>query len=98
MQIQILQATLTMRHFGLIVRQIRNVQIGNLILFAHQQVIVIMNSVVIGENVKIKNAIIDKEVNIPSNTTIGYDLKADRKRFDVTASGIVIVAKKEAIN
>jgi hypothetical protein len=28
---------------------------------------------------------------------IGYDLELDRRRFDVTTSGIVIVAKKTEI-
>ena len=58
---------------------------------------VIMEGVTIGEGVKIKNAIIDKQVIIPDGIRIGYDLQQDRKRFDVTASGIVIVAKKAAI-
>ena len=59
---------------------------------------VIMNNVVIGKGSKIQNAIIDKEVTIPPDSQIGYDLTLDRKRFDVTASGIVIVGKKETIN
>ena len=58
---------------------------------------VIMNNVVIGEGARIKNAIIDKEVNIPPGVKIGYDLENDRKVFDMTASGIVIVGKRESI-
>ncbi len=58
---------------------------------------VIMNNVVIGEAACIQNAIIDKEVVVPPKMQIGYDLALDRKRFDVTASGIVIVGKKEAV-
>ncbi len=58
---------------------------------------VIMEGVVVGENAKIKNAIIDKEVNIPPNSKIGYDAELDKKRFDMTTSGVVIVAKKTAI-
>ena len=58
---------------------------------------VVMEGVVIGEHAKIQNAIIDKEVMIPPHASIGYDLELDRKRFDVTTSGIVIVAKKLAI-
>jgi len=58
---------------------------------------VIMEGVIIGENAQIKNAILDKEVIVPPNTRIGYDLDLDRKRFDVTTSGIVIVAKKTPI-
>lgn len=71
-----------------------NVRVG-----AYAEIIdsVIMEGVVVGENVKIKNAIIDKEVVIPPNVLIGYDLKVDQKRFDVTTSGITIVAKKAAV-
>ena len=58
---------------------------------------VIMNNVVIGKRARIQNAIIDKEVEIPADSEIGYDLALDSKRFDVTASGIVIVGKKEMI-
>lgn len=58
---------------------------------------VVMGDVVIGEHARIQNAIIDKEVVIPDHASIGYDLDLDRKRFDVTASGIVIVAKKSEI-
>jgi len=58
---------------------------------------VIMEGVVVGDNAKIKNAIIDKEVIIPTNSKIGYDPELDKKRFDMTTSGVVIVAKKTAI-
>jgi len=58
---------------------------------------VIMESVVVGEGAKIKNAIIDKEVIIPKGTKIGYSASLDAKRFVLTTSGIVIVAKKTAV-
>ena len=58
---------------------------------------VIMEGVLIGKNAKIKNAIIDKEVFVPPNTKIGYNLEADRKRFVITRSGIVIVPKKTSL-
>jgi glucose-1-phosphate adenylyltransferase len=56
-----------------------------------------MEGVVVGAGSQIKNAIIDKQVIIPPGEKIGYDLDLDRKRFAVTTSGIVIVAKKTAI-
>ncbi len=59
---------------------------------------VIMEGVSVGENAKIKNAIVDKEVIIPPDMEIGYDIDLDKKRFDVTSSGIVIVAKKQRLN
>lgn len=58
---------------------------------------VIMNNVVIGKSAKVQNAIIDKEVVIPEGEEIGYDLAKDRKRFNVTSSGIVIVEKRGVI-
>jgi glucose-1-phosphate adenylyltransferase len=71
-----------------------NVRVGRNAQVRHS---VIMNNVSIGEDACIQNAIIDKEVIIPAGMQIGYDLAIDRKRFDVTASGIVIVGKKEAV-
>ena len=42
---------------------------------------------------KIRRAIIDKDVDIPEGMVIGYDAEEDKKRFEVTESGIVVVAK-----
>lgn len=71
-----------------------NVKVGNHATITDS---ILMESVVVGEYSKIKNAIIDKEVTIPPHSEIGYDLELERKRFDVTTSGIVIVAKKTAV-
>ncbi len=54
---------------------------------------ILMEGVDVGRYAKIKRAIIDKEVRIPKETVIGYDLKEDKKRFFVTDTGIVVVAK-----
>lgn len=54
---------------------------------------ILMEGVDVGRYAKIKRAIIDKEVKIPRNAVIGYDLKEDKKRFTVTDSGIVVVGK-----
>jgi glucose-1-phosphate adenylyltransferase len=58
---------------------------------------ILMEGVNVGRYAKIKRSIIDKDVNIPSGTVIGYDLEEDKKRFFVTESGIVVVAKKTEI-
>lgn len=58
---------------------------------------IIMEGVDIGRNAKIRRAIVDKDVKIPSGTEIGYDLEEDRKRFTVTESGLVVVAKGTVI-
>lgn len=54
---------------------------------------ILMEGVNVGRYAKIKRAIIDKDVNIPQGMVIGYDLKEDKKKFFVTESGIVVVAK-----
>ncbi|HVS33368.1 MAG TPA: glucose-1-phosphate adenylyltransferase [Thermoanaerobaculia bacterium] len=54
---------------------------------------ILMDGVEIGRHSKIRRTIIDKGVKIPANTTIGYDLEADRQRYTVTDSGIVVVPK-----
>ena len=54
---------------------------------------ILLEGVDVGRNAKIKRAIVDKEVQIPPGTEIGYDLEEDAKRFTVTASGIVVVPK-----
>jgi glucose-1-phosphate adenylyltransferase len=54
---------------------------------------ILLEGVDVGRNTKIRRAIVDKEVQIPPGTEIGYDLEEDAKRFTVTASGIVVVPK-----
>jgi glucose-1-phosphate adenylyltransferase len=45
----------------------------------------------IGRRCKIRRAILDKNLKIPADTVIGYDLEQDRLRYHVTDSGIVTV-------
>jgi glucose-1-phosphate adenylyltransferase len=54
---------------------------------------ILMDGVEIGRHSKIRRTIIDKGVKIPASTTIGYDIEADRERFTVTDTGIVVVPK-----
>ncbi|MGE5309308.1 MAG: glucose-1-phosphate adenylyltransferase [Deltaproteobacteria bacterium] len=58
---------------------------------------ILMEGVNVGRYAKIKRSIIDKDVNIPEGAVIGYDLEEDRRRFYVSESGIVVVAKKTEI-
>jgi glucose-1-phosphate adenylyltransferase len=54
---------------------------------------ILLEGVDVGRYAKIRRAIIDKEVQIPSGTEIGYNLDEDARRFTVTGSGIVVVPK-----
>ncbi|HEX8152069.1 MAG TPA: glucose-1-phosphate adenylyltransferase [Thermoanaerobaculia bacterium] len=54
---------------------------------------ILMDGVEIGRHCKIRRTIVDKGVKIPAGTTIGYDLEADRQRFTVSETGVVVVPK-----
>jgi glucose-1-phosphate adenylyltransferase len=54
---------------------------------------IVMENVTIGAHSRIRRAIIDKDVVIPPKTEIGYDPEADRSRFTVTESGLVVISK-----
>ena len=58
---------------------------------------IVMEGVDIGRNARIRRAIIDKDVKVPQGAEIGYDLEEDKKRFTVTESGLVVVAKSTVI-
>jgi len=54
---------------------------------------VIMDNCDIGRHAKVRHAILDKNVRIPENAQIGYDIEADRARgWHVTDSGIVVMS------
>ena len=59
---------------------------------------ILMENVDIGRHSRIRRAIIDKDVVIPAETEIGYNLERDRKRYHVTDSGIVVIAKGTEIS
>jgi glucose-1-phosphate adenylyltransferase len=49
----------------------------------------------IGRHSRIRRAIIDRHIDIPEHTQIGYNLEEDRKKYHVTESGIVVVVPDE---
>jgi glucose-1-phosphate adenylyltransferase len=55
---------------------------------------VIMDDCDIGRRAKLRRAILDKNIGIPEDTTIGYDPEGDRARgWHVTESGIVVIGR-----
>jgi glucose-1-phosphate adenylyltransferase len=52
---------------------------------------VIFDNCDVGRHAKVRKAILDKNVKIPENTRVGYDLEGDRKKWHVTESGIVVI-------
>jgi glucose-1-phosphate adenylyltransferase len=45
----------------------------------------------IGRRARIRRAILDKNVRVPEDAAIGYDLERDRQLYHVTESGIVVI-------
>ena len=51
----------------------------------------------IGRGAIVRNAILDKGVDVADGATIGVDLEADRGRFTVSNNGIVVVKKNQRV-
>lgn len=54
---------------------------------------IIFSNVEIGRYSKIRKTIIERGIKVPPKTEIGYDLEADKKRFSVSESGVVVVTR-----
>ena len=54
---------------------------------------VLMDGVEVGRHSRLRRAIIDKRVQVPPGTVIGEDPEADRARFFVDKSGVVVIPK-----
>ncbi len=54
---------------------------------------IIFSHVNIGRHCRIRNAIIDRDVQIPEGTIIGFDPEEDAKNYVVTESGITVVTR-----
>jgi glucose-1-phosphate adenylyltransferase len=58
---------------------------------------ILFENVTVGRHVRIRRAIIDKNVVIPDGAEIGYDLDADRNNgYTITESGIVVVPRPDS--
>ena len=58
---------------------------------------ILYNHVNVGRHSRIRRAIIDRHVTLPERTEIGFDMEADKRRFHVTDSGIVVVVRQESL-
>lgn len=54
---------------------------------------ILFEGVKVGRHAKIRRAIIDKNVEIPSGMRIGFDPAEDQRRFFISPSGVVVVPK-----
>jgi glucose-1-phosphate adenylyltransferase len=54
---------------------------------------ILMKGVTIGRHARVRRAIIDSGIEVAPHETIGFDPEADRKRFFVSPSGIVVIPK-----
>jgi glucose-1-phosphate adenylyltransferase len=62
--------------------------------FSEVEECVLFEGVQVGRHARIRRAIIDKDVEIPSGVVIGFDREADRQRFFVTEHGTVVIPKR----
>jgi glucose-1-phosphate adenylyltransferase len=54
---------------------------------------ILFENVKVGRHCQIRRAVIDKNVEIPPGTTIGHDPAEDKRRFQITAGGLVVIPK-----
>jgi glucose-1-phosphate adenylyltransferase len=52
---------------------------------------ILLNGARIGPGARLRRVIVDKWVEVPAGTQIGFDRKADEERFTVSDSGIVVL-------
>ena len=59
---------------------------------------ILFDGVVVERNCKVRRAIIDKDVRLPSGTHVGLDPDADRARgWTVSETGITVVPKQPSV-
>jgi glucose-1-phosphate adenylyltransferase len=58
----------------------------------------LLQGVSVGRGAVVRRAIVDKNVKIPDGAQIGVDAQADRERFTVTESGLVVIGKGDTVD
>ncbi len=66
--------------------------------YAHVEDTLLLNGVTVGRGATVRRAIIDKNVVIPEGVEIGTDEAADRERYTVTESGLVVIGKGDVVD
>ncbi len=67
--------------------------------FAHVEDSILLDDVDIGRHARVRRAIIDKGVHIPSGTEVGFNQQHDRARgFTVSEGGVVVIAKADGVD
>jgi glucose-1-phosphate adenylyltransferase len=56
---------------------------------------ILFSQVIVGRYSRIRRAIIDRGIDLPERTEIGFNLEEDRKRYHVTETGIVVVVPEQ---
>ncbi len=59
--------------------------------------VVILDDVEVGPNAVLRNCVVDKNVKIEDGAQIGVDLDADASKYTVSAGGVVVIPKAQAI-
>jgi glucose-1-phosphate adenylyltransferase len=62
--------------------------------FSEVEESVLFENVRIGRHARLRRCIIDKDVEIPQGSEIGFNHDIDRKKFHVTEGGIVVIPKR----
>jgi glucose-1-phosphate adenylyltransferase len=65
--------------------------------YAYVEDSILFQGVDIGRHARIRRAIIDKDVSIPAEMEIGYDLELDRRRgFTISPNGVVVISRNDS--
>jgi glucose-1-phosphate adenylyltransferase len=58
---------------------------------------ILMQNAEVGRHAVVRRAILDKDVRVAEGARIGVDPEADRERFTVSASGVVVIPKGQTV-
>jgi len=65
--------------------------------YAYVEESILMNGAKVGRHSRVRRAIIEKSVQLPDHSSVGYDLEEDAKRYRVTPMGLVVVESADGL-